>query len=312
MIKDRYNHGYVSKRRANLLRVLSWPLAWLKPWLSAQDRFAQSCFQMEVERTVKMLHSEDKYNDPRSLVRHGFKNWSQFDEDGIIQEIFNRIGSDNQMFVEFGVGDGHETNTTNLLHNGWKGWWFEPVDTFYNNITNLYQAPISSGALEVLKEFITPDNINDVFQSAGVPKDLDLISIDIDGLDIYVWDALTSIKPRVVCIEYNAKFRPPLDWIADRTLPLGSQKSDHFGASLSALAKVGEAKGYRLVGCSITGVNAFFVRSDIPKIEDLFITEKGAEFHYEPARYHLGWRYRSGMDTGCFGFGTSKLLDSGS
>ena len=90
---------------------------------------------------------------------------------------------------------------------------------------------------------------------------IDLLSLDIDSNDYHVWKAITVIQPRVVCIEYNAKFRPPVEWIMPRDDTYVWNGTDRMGASLSAMTKLGAEKGYALVGCDIIGANAFFVRA---------------------------------------------------
>jgi uncharacterized coiled-coil protein SlyX len=133
--------------------------------------------------------------------------------------------------------------------------------------------------------FVTTENINELLAEANVPPEFDLLSIDIDGNDYWIWQALTDYSPRAVIIEYNASFRPPRAW----TMPYNPQHSwdgsNYYGVSLSALEKLGRQKGYRLVGCSSLGVNAFFVRADL--VAGKFPNaEAGARYHYRPPRYN--------------------------
>ena len=246
---------------------------------------------MEKERYVRDLLSNPKYDDARRLERHGFKVYSQYDEDGVIQEIFKRIGVETKIFVEFGAGDGLENNTLKLLLEGWQGLWLEGSEEFVAKISAKFRDVISAGRLRVKCAFIDRDSINeligDYFRGT-----IDLLSIDIDGNDIYVLDAITVVKPRVIVIEYNGKFPPPIS-IAQRYNPSHRwSHTDYFGASLAAVTKVAERKGYSLVGCGIVGLNAFFVRSDL--VGDNFQVPFTAENYYQPARYFLWQTFHSG------------------
>lgn len=104
-------------------------------------------------------------------------------------------------------------------------------------------------------------------EQSGIFGEIDLLSIDIDGNDYWVWKAMTAIRPRVVVIEYNSSFGP------DRSVTVAYDPSFrryekhpsglYYGASLQALNKLAAQKGYFLAGCDSAGVNAFFVRDDL-------------------------------------------------
>jgi hypothetical protein len=110
------------------------------------------------------------------------------------------------------------------------------------------------------------DNIARIFRENDVPQDLDLLSIDIDGNDYWIWEALAAYRPKVVVIEYNATLGPQ----RSVTIPYDDDHVwtlDHyFGASLAALTKLGQRLGYALIGTESAGVNAFFVRRDLLEI----------------------------------------------
>jgi hypothetical protein len=246
---------------------------------------------IERERYVKELLSDPKYNDQKRLERYGFKVCSQYDEDGIIQEIFNRIGLGARTFVEFGVENGLENNTLKLLLEGWSGLWIEGSENFVSQINAKFEDVVSNGRLRVKAAFITPDNINGLI-GEHFTGEMDLLSIDIDGNDIHVLEAIDVIRPRVVIIEYNGKFPPPMN-LAQRYNPEHRWKgTDYGGSSLVAITKVAGRKGYSLVGCGIAGVNAFFVRDDL--LGDKFQAPFTPENHYQPARYFLWQTYVSG------------------
>ncbi len=232
------------------------------------------CFDFE------LLHNP-RYVEPRRLQRHAFQVNSQNGEDGIIQEIFRRIGFSTRVFAEVGIGDGTENNTAFLLSQGWKGFWIDGSDAFLRKISGRKDLP--PDCLITCVSFVSKENIAEIFSRLGVPRDFDLMSLDIDQNTFYIWEALGEFKPRIVVVEYNASIPPDIDWkphyVADRVWD-GTQ---NFGASLKAFEKLGRQLGYSLVGCDFNGVNAFFVRDDL--IADKFSDPYTAEKHYEPPRY---------------------------
>jgi hypothetical protein len=108
------------------------------------------------------------------------------------------------------------------------------------------------------------------------------LSIDIDRNDYWVWKAIEVVRPRVVVIEYNAALRPPLSLVVPYDPRAMWNGTNYFGASLEAMVRLGREKGYRLVGCSFSGGNAFFVRNDVAGTH--FLDPATAEEHYEPPR----------------------------
>ncbi len=246
---------------------------------------------MERERYLKDVLSDPKYNDVKRLERYGFKVYSQNDEDGIIQEIFNRIGTTSKTFVEFGVGNGLENNTVTLLLQGWSGLWIESNEQHVSSIQSKFHDPIRNSRLRLKLAFIDRDNINDLIGEYFIGE-IDLLSIDIDGNDIHIFESLERVKPRVVILEYNAKFPPPIS-VAQRYDPAFKWRgTDYMGASLQAITQVAITKGYSLVGCSLAGVNAFFVREDLS--DEKFAAPFTAENHYQPARYFLEGTFVAG------------------
>jgi hypothetical protein len=181
-----------------------------------------------------------------SLATEERKVFSQNGEDGVIQAILDRIGTTNRFFVEFGCGDGMECNTAHLRRLGWSGLLMDGGAAAANHVS------------EIRREFITAENINDLFRKYDVPRQFDLLSIDIDGNDFWVWNRIEH-RPRIVVIEYNASQAPHLRRAIRYAPNFQWTGTDYFGASLLALKTLGELKGYRLVYCERTGVNAFFV-----------------------------------------------------
>ena len=187
------------------------------------------------------------------LAAHAVSVYSQGGEDGVLLRIFERIGVRHRAFVEFGAWDGrHWSNTANLrLHHGWQGLLMEGSDR-------------ADGEL-VRRERVDAENVEALFRRYAVPRDFDLLSIDIDGNDYWVWRALEAWVPRVVVVEYNVFFRPDqartIAYDAEHEWDKGRFGLYH-GASLAAFEKLGRAKGYALVHTDAWCPNAIFVRRE--------------------------------------------------
>jgi hypothetical protein len=187
----------------------------------------------------------------RSLERYEQRFSSQNGEDGILAALYARIGTTNRYFVEFGVEDGRECCSRYLRErHGWTGLLMDGGD---------HARPF--GPLR--REFITAENVNALFAKYGVPSAFDLLVIDIDGNDYWVWKAVSGYSPRVVVVEYNAALAPPASVTVPYDPAFRWDGGDYHGASLVALERLGRRKGYTLVGCDGRGVNAFFVRADL-------------------------------------------------
>lgn len=214
----------------------------------------------------------------------GFKVYSQGDEDGVIEEIFRRLKIEKGRFCEIGVENGLECNTLYLLHKGWRGCWIEGNQQQQAFILDKFSSIIPARLVPIFS-IVTAENINRfISQLVRQLGDLDFLSIDIDGNDIYLLEAL-EFAPKVLCVEYNAKFPGHISkrQIYDPTRFWTG--TDYMGSSLKALAEVAQAKGYRLVGTNVTGVNAFFVRNDLAGA--LFPADPSPENLYNPPRYWL-------------------------
>ena len=245
--------------------------------------FNAAMVQMNLHRFWTETIAQPRYADPKRLLRHGFKVYSQHDEDGIIQEIFRRIGAPKRTFVEFGVETGVECNTVKLLIEGWGGLWIEANAQACKQITSSFDPFLKDKRLTLLQSLVTAENINTLIRSGDLDGEIDLLSIDIDFNDYWVWKAIEAVNPRVVVIEYNAGLRPPLSLTVPYQPNHAGGGTNFFGASLEALVRLARRKGYRIVGCNISGSNAFFVREDL--CADHFIEPATAEEHYEPPRH---------------------------
>jgi len=227
---------------------------------------------------------------PLALERFGYKVFSQNDEDGIITEIFNRIGVTGKRFVEFGVERGIESNGHFLLHKGWSGLWIEGGKKHCRNIRRLFRKPIEEKRLILENAFITAENIDALIGKHFAGQQIDLLSIDIDGNDYHVWKAIKCVDARVVVIEYNSLFPPDHEWVMPYDTRHLWDQTDNAGASLKSLEILGADLGYQLVGTNLSGVNAFFVKKELAK--DLFVLPASAEKLYNPARYYICYKSR--------------------
>jgi Leucine-rich repeat (LRR) protein len=278
----------------------------LKSLNSSSSKYQDILAELQIDNyLIENLHKNPKYDNPKKLNRYEFKVFSQAGEDGIISEIFNRIGTTNKFFVEFGVGNGLENNSAYLLVKGWQSYWIEGSERFCKSIRQSFEDLIADQQLTLKNTFITAANIEDLFREGNVPTELDLLSIDIDGNDYWVWQAITNYRPRVVILEYNAIYPPESSWVMQYNPSHQWKYNSHMGSSLKALEKLGDQKGYKLVACSFSGVNAFFVREDL--LADHFCSPFSAENHYEPARYFL-CSQKAGHPRA---FGKFKTIESG-
>ena len=197
------------------------------------------------------------------LYQYKKKITSQFGEDGILEKIFEVLGIDKGFVVDVGAGNLHNSNSWELMNKGWSGLF---IDADKNRLRNL-KRHLNSDRSEFINVKIEPGMLDDLCKS-----DFDLLCLDIDGNDYYVWESLRH-TPKVVLIEFNPciKFNDYLQ-----------EKDGKGGCSLSMLIKLGKTKGYELV--SATEINAFFVRKEFfskfgiedNSVETLFVnSDKG-------------------------------------
>jgi len=247
-----------------------------------------------LERNLKFLnlyllrqqYSRDIDLDQRTTLRgNEFKVFSQNGEDGILLYMFSKIGTTNRTFVEFGIQNGKECNTANLsLNFGWNGLLMDCDENCIAKAKEYYN-PIPR--VKIAQHFITAENINKILLENEVKGEIDLLSVDIDGNDYWVFKAINAVKPRVVMIEYNAVLGTDKSLTVDYD-PNFVIEGHYYGASLPALAKLANSKGYRLVGCESSGTNSFFLREDLLS-KDLH--EVSVEEAYYPSLYEKSMSY---------------------
>jgi len=234
----------------------------------------------------RQLLDTESQKSPSLPILWGHKGYSQNDEDGIVLEIFRRIGILNRTFVEIGAGNGTENNSLFWLKQGWRGAWIEGNAENSDLVRRIFAQAIGNGVLHFQQAFVSADNVNALIAATPFAgSEIDLLSIDIDGNDYYVFEQLGALNARVVVIEYNAKYPPPIRWRIPYAADHVWDGSDWFGASLQTLSDLFAGQGYTLVSCNITGSNAFFVRQDL--VEKNFPCAGEIEKLYQPARYFM-------------------------
>lgn len=194
-----------------------------------------------------------------------FKVFSQGGDDGIIQYLINKIHIPDKTFIEFGVENYIESNTRFLLKkDNWSGLIIDGSSraTDFIKADDIYY----QHELKVVTSFITAENINELIFSQDITGEIGLLSVDIDGVDYWVWKAITVVQPVIVVVEYNSvlgvekavtvPYKP--DFVRSRE----HHSNLYFGASIKALCALAEEKGYAFVGSNSMGNNAYFIKKD--------------------------------------------------
>ncbi len=219
------------------------------------------------------------------INQHEAKIYSQNGEDGILLYLISKIGLTNGRFVEFGVGNGRECNTANLsLNFGWHGLLME-IDRQQVQAAQQYyqqQLGMQQERVQIINGAVTAENINSLLTQNGIEGEIDLLSIDMDGIDYWVWQAISVIQPRLVVIEYNASFGNQraisVKYDANFNTHAKHPSGFYHGASLAALTQLGKQKDYKLAGCDSSGSNAFFVHQNAAQDFITAVTPQEAYF----------------------------------
>ena len=220
---------------------------------------------------VESILRDPKYSDRHRLEKFGFSCTSPNDEDGILVEIFNRIGIKQKSFFEVGIENGLRNRTLYFLLAGWHGAWGGIGIDNSKSIQEKFQFYISNDILKLSNFSVTPTNVNDIAADLDVQDNVDLFSVDMPGIDYFVFENI-EFRPRVVVLQYNGLFPPPHricqafdpDYVYD--------PATYTGASLQSLVDLTASRGYKLVATNLIGLSAFFVRDDLYS-SDFFSTE---------------------------------------
>lgn len=243
----------------------------IKTQLQNYIRNANAPLQRLAERQL-ILQALSAAQMNRSRQRLGglheaeFCAFSQWGEDGIIDWLVERLPGIPATFVEFGVEDYRESNTRLLLQlRNWRGLVMDGSQAHIRDIQ--IQEVYWRHDLQAKCAFIDRDNINTLLAEAGLRGEVGLLSVDIDGNDYWVWQAIDVVSPAIVVCEYNAvlgdRYALTVPYRADFQRTRAHHSNLYFGASIRAMIALGQSKGYTFVGTTSTGCNAFFVRNDL-------------------------------------------------
>ena len=224
----------------------------------------------------EIINELSKLNKSNNISDHEFKVYSQWGEDGIINYFIKNLNIKNKFFIEFGVEDYTEANTRFLLKKfNWEGL---VIDSSEKNIERIKSDQIYwQYSLNAKCDFVTKENINIIFSKNNIPFDIGLLSIDIDGNDYWIWKEINTVNPSIVIIEYNSLLGFEKNYVVPYDKKFERNKAHYsniyYGASLPALVKLGNEKGYALIGCNSAGNNAFFVKKNLlnDKVRELTI-----------------------------------------
>jgi len=252
-------------------------------------RFKQKAKEFIADAVVKVLPSQNTQLDQVAISNQyklmkklltpdempafkdvGFRVYSQFEEDGILLYLFSIIGTTNKRVVEICAGDGSECMASNLIINhGWYGLLFdgnnqnvEKGNQFFASHKSIFLLP------PVFKHaWITKDNIDSLIKDSGFGGEVDLLSMDIDGNDYYIMEAIQCIKPRVIiCETHNVipgNLSLTIPYRDDFNYLDGKQHIDFRSVSLLAMTKLLNKKGYRLIGAHRFGFNAIYLLNEL-------------------------------------------------
>jgi hypothetical protein len=208
------------------------------------------------------------------LRSYGRKVTSQNDEDGILAYLVSALGLTEGFCVEFGIGppwqgdlarDGLEGNCRQLLEHGWRGL--------------LMDAALYPPEYGVHQEFVSAFNVNELLRKHQTPESIDVMSLDVDGQEFWIWCNLMA-RPRIIVVEYNGAIPADVSATVPFDLMFKWDGTNYHGASLAALQKLGRSKFYTLVYAN--GVNAFFVCDDLVANPAAFSLDRvyvGLELH---------------------------------
>lgn len=186
-------------------------LGQIRDTLYQMDRRQQQLLLSQLDEYTRRLLQDERYSSPERLNRYEMQVFSEGGEDGILGEIFRRIGVASRALVEIGVGDGLQNNTAFLVLQSWRAFWIEGDDRAVETISRILRTPIAEGRLRVVRSFVTAENIADTLRQMEVPEEVDLLSLDIDRNTYWVWAALSKLRARVVVVEYHASLPPSVE-----------------------------------------------------------------------------------------------------
>ena len=268
-----------------------------------RNRFIPSV-QVSQRKLFHYYQDLARKNERPPLSDTGFRVFSQFEEDGKLLFIFSVTGMKSKCFVEIGSDDGVNSNSANLYFNfGFHGLFIDGNPKSIRRgrrFFSTYPHPWLYKPKFVCAK-VTRENINGLIEDAGIKGEIDLLSIDIDGNDYWIWDALEVIDPRVVIIETHNEFgmnNIVVPYDPDYFFP--GKHPVYHGASPVAMTKMANRKGYRLVGANELGFNFIFIKNgvadeQIPEVSvESVLQHPSLEEGYKKFEPIKGWKYQEG------------------
>jgi hypothetical protein len=272
------------------------------PW-DAESLNQQNQLLLRNQWSQWRLKGESPYT---KIGEAGFRCYSQFEEDGITLYLLTMLGVHAGTVVEMCCGNGQECMATNLiLNNGYNGFLFDGSEKNIDSATRFFDSKRDCLLVKpkVQQSWITTENVNELLARSGCPIGVDFFSLDIDGNDYWIWEAIDAIKPKVCCFETHdiipcdrsltIPYQPDFDCWSQPP-----QLQDFRGVSLAAMVKLNRRKGYRLIGSHRYGFNVYFMRDDLgvnlfPEISVEEVhnnpwTRSGQVERWEAVR-NLGW-----------------------
>lgn len=270
------------------------------------DELALRMVDSEETRSLALgalLSNQQQSLNSTDINDYEFKIFSQYGDDGIIQYLVKNLAIKNKTFIEFGVEDFSESNTRFLMmNNNWSGFVMDSSPENMNKLKTYHW--YWKFDIKHQTSFIDADNINPLLAETGL-KNIGLLHIDLDGNDYHILKILdlSKLKPSILIMEYNSVFgvdraiSTPYDKDFIRTEAHYSNL--FFGASLPALNQAATEKGYVLIGCTLSGNNAYFIRKDLlnDKVKEKSLKEAFVESKFRESRdknYNLS--YLAGAD----------------
>ena len=210
--------------------------------------------------------------------------YAQGAEEGMLARIFERIEPATRLCVDIGASDGLRNSNTALLlrEHGWNGVLVEGSDYRFGRLREHWG---QASNVRLVHAQVRPEDVEATLAAAGVPDVIDLLNIDIDGNDYWVWRAIERVRPKLVVIEYNPYYEPPRRWVMKENPTHAWDGSTYYGASLESLYWLGKHKGYELIACDRQGNNAFFV--DAPYYPRFGLADNAPQVLYRPAMYKV-------------------------
>jgi len=264
--------------------------------------YRRSTAPRQLQFLLKQTYTNFKPNSTESEIfdEVGFNLYSQTYEDGILLYVFSKIGTSNQRCVDIGAGTINGSNVANLIINhSFSGLLIDGNSKHIREAEKYYMSHPETYLFspKLVCQLVTAENVDQLLNSNGFAGEIDLLGIDIDGIDYWIWDAIEVITPRVVVVEYNCLLGPDRAWSIPykpdfdvHDYSVNHEQYNYSGASLNAFVKLGRKKGYRLVGCNKGGGNAFFIKNAVGEESLPEITTRSC-FKYDWNKYSMEKRF---------------------